>query len=260
MVSPKVLILALMGVSSGVFAFGVEGNTFQLGLYASSITYKEPSVMTEDGYLTGILGRFSVHKNGQALLFDINYSSGDMDYDGSGTINKIPDSMLEVRGMLGQDFYLRRGARITPYIGLGYRNLNDDSSYMASSTGALGYERDETYWYAPIGVEVLGSPMHNGWSIGGRVEYDYLIKGINHTYLSSIPGYSDITLKQNSGSGYKVSAEFSRPLSGLVVFNVEPFYAYWHIDESEITSSDGSDYIEPDNNSREWGVALSVAF
>lgn len=255
----KSLSVLLLGTSPLVFAAAPESH-FRLGMYESSITYTEPGVMQEKGYLTGIIGQYELHQNDQAIMLDAMYSSGDMDYNGSGTLNGIPDRIFETRGLLGHDFYTQNGFRLTPYFGLGYRNLNDNSSHMVTSTNYVGYEREQEYWYLPFGIAFQQMMMPRGWQVAGRVEYDSLIKGINHTYLSSIPGKSDLKFHQNSGSGFRVSMDFSKPISSMVTFTIRPFYKYWHIQRSNYVYANGAYNVEPDNNSKEFGVAVLLTY
>ncbi|SBS29344.1 hypothetical protein MSP8887_03382 [Marinomonas spartinae] len=255
----KVVALMFLGVSSCTFAASAN-HSVKLGIYASSITYKEPSVMTEKGMMTGLKGQLSLHNNGQAILLDLMYSEGDMDYDGSGKLTNIPDSILEVRGMLGRDLYLQSGYRVTPYIGLGYRNLNDNSKDMITTTNRVGYEREQVYWYSPLGIEIQNGTLNGSWRLGARLEYDYFIAGRNHTYLSSVPGNNDLHLKQNRGSGYRMSVDFTRALSSITAVTIQPFYKYWNVKQSDTGRSGGKVYVEPDNNSTEWGVGLLLSF
>lgn len=255
----KVVALMFLGMSSYTFAASASHDV-KLGIYASSITYKEPGVMTEKGLMTGLKGQLSLRNNDRAILLDLMYSEGDVDYDGSGKMNNVPDRILEVRGMLGRDLYLQSGYRVTPYIGLGYRNLNDNSKDMITTTNYIGYEREQVYWYSPIGIEILNGVLSGNWRLGARLEYDYFIAGRNHTYLSSIPGNNDLHFKQNSGSGYRMSVDFTRALSNITAVTIQPFYKHWDVKQSNTGISGGEVYVEPDNNSTEWGVGLLLSF
>lgn len=230
-------------------------NDIELGLYTSAITYTEPSVMEEKGSLFGFTGRFLSHENGVFLALEGAYSSGEMDYEGSGTIKGIPNEMLEIRGLIGKDFNFRY--RVTPYIGLGYRNLNDDSSYMLSSTLASGYEREQIYYYLPIGLEFQESNLGHGWSLRGRLEYDFLIEGINHTYTSTVRGYDDLSFTQHEGYGNRISLGFTRIFGLGRSLTIEPFYKHWNISRSNVSyDSKRRSWVEPYNYSREFGVSL----
>lgn len=256
-------VLTLFSVYFGAAWADSSDKDVQLGIYSSSIRYEEPSAdVVDDGKLVGFIGKLSLHSGDSVALFDISYSSGDMNYEGSGTMTGVPDRIFEMRGMLGKDFF-SGGYRYTPYFGLGYRNLNDDSSGRLTSTGYSGYEREQIYLYSPIGLNIKKENALGGWSLGGGVEYDYLLSGTNHTYLSSVsPGYGDLTMEQHDGHGYRVSLNIEKKLSTGDSILIEPFYKYWHIKDSDDSydSVSGSWYYEPENTSKELGVALLISF
>ncbi len=85
-------------------------------------------------------------------LYTLEYSFGNIDYTsaGTGTMKKeYYKSRLE--------YYLSSTARLgandfKPYIGLGYRELLDDSGFKRSSTNHIGYDRLSQYSYIPIGA------------------------------------------------------------------------------------------------------------
>jgi hypothetical protein len=236
-------------------------STIQLGVYASDIVYTEPSLMTEEGSLIGLVGKFSLYDEAKFQSLEVYYSSGDMDYDGSGTISNIPDKMFELRGLIGGNLKLSSTVKIIPYAGLGYRNLNDDSSGMLSSTSASGYEREQIYLYIPIGIEFKKRRNFLGFMLSGRIEYDYLINGTNHSYLSTVgSGYDDITLNQHDGHGYRASIGLTRTLGHSGSITIEPFYRYWHISDSEVTyDSMHRGWLEPNNYSKEFGISLLIS-
>jgi len=232
-----------------------------LGLYTSDITYTEPNVMQEEGSLTGIKGEVTFHRGGAFQSFEAYYSRGEMDYVGSGTINNIPDEVFEIRGLFGRDFKLNRGLSLSPYVGLGYRYLNDDSSGLLSSTGASGYEREQVYFYMPIGFKLNKGAEVLGFKLSTRIEYDYFISGENNSYLDEIGNsYDNVTLNQNDGYGYRFSFTFTKVFNNGSALTLEPFYRYWHVEDSEITyDSINRGWIEPDNYSEEVGIALILS-
>lgn len=233
-------------------------NTFELGIYTSDITYTEPNVMYETGSLSGFIGqiRFSDASSFKAL--EANYSFGYMDYVGTGTIENIPDEMFELRGLLGSHLVNTLGYNISLYIGLGYRYLNDDSSYMVSSTNAKGYEREQTYIYFPLGIELTKQTPIWGWGLSGKIEYDHLIEGKNNTYTGYISGHDDLSFKQDNGYGNRISLRFTKKFSSTGrSISIEPFYKHWQIQTSDVTyDSNGDGWVEPYNYSREFGIGL----
>ena len=87
-----------------------------------------------------------------SFLYTLEYSFGNVDYSsaGTGTMKK-----QYYKGRL--EYYLSTSSRVgandlLPYIGLGYRDLLDDSGFKTSSTNHLGYDRLSKYYYVPIGA------------------------------------------------------------------------------------------------------------
>lgn len=241
----------------------LQMHTWEVGPEISHITYKEPDVMEEKGFMYGIAGSYAYHNN-LMLKVEGRFSFGQVDYKNSGTMDDIDDYMFEFRWLGGYDFLVSEMTIITPYIGLGYRYLNDDMSGMTSSTGALGYERESNYYYSPIGIETI-TELENGWSIGITLEYDYLWKGIQKSHFSDIyVGVSNIENDQNDGYGLRGSVKFQKK-GERVDYVIEPFIRYWDIkksDNADITyygTYVGYGY-EPKNNSTEIGVKLSAKF
>lgn len=254
------IILLLSGIAS---AFQYQKSTWELGLELSHIEYEEPGVMKEDGLMFGPSASYTYHDN-IMLRGEARYSYGKLDYQGSGTIDDIDNNLFGIRAVAGYDFTLSQSAILTPYIGFGYRYLNDDSSGMTSSTGARGYERESNYYYSPIGVEAL-TDLGNGWFVGGVFEYDYFWKGKQKSHLGdAIVGLSTVENDQDSGYGLRGSVKIVKE-TGRVTFLLEPFIRYWDIDESDISTVSyfgtavGTGY-EPDNDSTEIGLKAAIRF
>jgi len=248
----------------------------EIGLYISDIEYNEPGVMKEDGTMIGITGSWAhrgdlgswAHHADLAIKIDGSYAKGKVDYQNSGTMNDIDDYIFEIRGSVGKDFYTESGVRVTPMIGYGYRYLNDDMGGRQTSTNAWGYEREQEYRYTPIAVEFRGVKTNllsyfSDWEIGGIVEYDYFWDGTNNSNMGYISAaYYDVELDQDNGKGYRFSLRFSNENendSSKII--IEPFYRYWHIKDSKITTDPGgTSWKEPNNTSKEIGVSVITTF
>jgi len=236
----------------------VQMHTLGIGAESSHIKYNEPGVMEQKGYMYGINGFYAYHNNFM-LKTDIRYSQGEVDYksNGTGKINNIDDYIFEVRGLAGYDFELSCKEFITPYIGFGYRYLNDDMSGKQSSTEALGYERESFYYYIPIGFEAV-SRLDTRWSVTVKLEYDYFFDGKQKSRLSDAGG-DDITSDQYDGYGMRGSIKILYDYSYAKI-SFEPFINYWSIDESalDIFFIDDNIYFgyEPDNRSTEIGMRV----
>jgi len=237
----------------------------------SSITYHEPGVK-EKGVFSGINGIVTYRpKKGNPLnseisdvyrleaRFDygkVNYDGGlqnsDGSYAGPDKFNGISDYMLELRGVIGKDYYFNyQLTRLTPYFGGGYRSLFD--AFYANKP--YGYNRRIQYAYLPIGSDVLQN-LIDGWSVDANMEYDFLIQGTVTSYLGNI-GEGNLTNTQKHGFGLRGSIKFIK------------YFRYWHIHTSKLAASNpfydnGQQVVaigyEPDNNSLEVGGQMGVEF
>jgi hypothetical protein len=253
--------------AANAFAAPLEKQKWELGIQVSDITYKEPGVMKQEGLMYGLLCSYAYHSDSNVMFgIGLGLSLGKVDYSSpaSGDMDNIPDWMAEFRLLGGRDFSASEASFLTPYTGIGYRYLNDDSSGMTSTTGAYGYERESNYFYIPIGIEAsIG--LENDWSVGVILEYDLFCGGLQISHLSDVdPNYNNPENAQKGGYGIRWSAKF-RKKGEWVDFVIEPFIRYWNIEKSEdadITYGGvywGSGY-EPKNNSTELGITLAIGF
>jgi len=229
---------------------------WEIGGQLSDYWYKEPDVGVKIwGPRVGVTGAYTYADAGWYLKMDGRYSYGSLKYEGSGTQDSIPDSLLEIRGVYGKDFMLRSWFSLSPYVGVGYRYLYNDSR-GTTSTGAIGYQRYSQYLYAPLG---LTSRMSVGgpWVIAPTVEYDYFIKGRQKSKLTDTGlGFSDVINTQNSGYGYRLSIMAE---NGPWAFG--PWMNYWHIGDSDIVPIGmGFGLQEPQNETREFGLEVKYRF
>ena len=198
------------------------------------------------------------------LQFKGLLSYGYVDYEGSGSIIDVPNLLTEVRGLVGYNINLAKNSVITPYIGLGYRHLNNDSSEMLSSTGAIGYERASNYYYSPIGF-IFTTKLKNKWSVSFQSEYDYFIKGLQKSNLYDInPKYSNLKNNQNKGYGIRGFLNFQKRFDSIGV-KMGPFIKYWNIKKSDkqiiMQENNTITYgIEPKNDSIEAGIKIELEF
>jgi hypothetical protein len=236
--------------------------TWEVGPEISYIRYKEPSIK-DKGTMYGIGGSYAYH-NYIMLKAEGKFAYGQLDYEGSTwennkllTVNGIPNYMLEFRGLLGYDFAANIFA-VTPYLGFGYRWLNDNMQEKSPS----GYKRESNYLYLPIGLEVVAN-LGNGWFWGADVEYDFFLWGEQKSFLSdNNPKNNDIENKQKKGYGVRGSMPITKK-GEKVGFVIEPYVKYWNIDDSDYqsyTSSKNKYAYEPKNNSTEIGCKLAIMF
>jgi hypothetical protein len=257
-----VACLVLMGVTAASAAPS-QNDAVDAGLQLSQITYKEPGIMKETGFMYGLFLSY-MHRKELMAKVDGLLTFGQMKYEGSSwdgtplTITGINDRMFELRAVLGPAAPLSDTLAVIPYIGIGYRYLYDGAN---NSPG--GYRRESNYLYLPIGIE-SPSPTRTGWSAGFTLEYDLFLQGRQESYLSDAdPGLNDIENRQSRGYGLRGSVRFVR--SGRNDIIIEPFVKYWKIGESEkeILTYYGSPIgmvWEPANNSTEIGIRCALRF
>jgi hypothetical protein len=239
---------------------------FTLGPEISHIEYKEPGVAREKGVMYGVFGEYEARFPGKFVLgADGRFSGGQVDYDGSGSIDGINDFIFEIRGHVGYDFMVLDSTRLTPYVGLGYRFLFDELGGMVSSTNKVGYDRESNYFYLPIGVKTI-TPIKNGWFLGLNGEFDVFLDGTQKSQLGDAVAGVD-TLENDQDKGYGVRGSVRLVKSGEKYdFFIAPFIRYWHIDQSDTaTVTVGGNPIrvtgfEPENHSTEYGVQLGLHF
>lgn len=233
----------------------------QIGFETSHITYKEPGLMKEEGFMYGINGAIAYHNYNYMLSLEAKASMGEVDYTStsSGSLDNIDDTMWEIRGLAGYDFGIPETFAITPYVGAGYRHLEDNMGGKRSTTGARGYDREISYVYSPIGVDVT-RVFENGWNIKLRLEYDKFWDGKVESHLGSIPGYYDIENDQDKGYGCRGSLAFKKRGERIDLI-IEPFFRYWNIKDSKRTTDPGgTTWIEPKNTSKEFGINLAIEY
>jgi len=233
----------------------------EIGFETSHITYTEPGLMRQEGFMYGLTGALAYRNYNYMLSIEARASLGQVDYHSgsSGDIKNIDDSMLEIRGLAGYDLNMSETLALTPYVGIGYRHLDDNMGGSISTTGAYGYDREISYMYSPIGMDVT-TAFENGWNIKLRLEYDKFWDGNVETHLGSIPGYYDIENDQDKGYGVRSSIMFKKK-GETVDFIIEPFFVYWNIKDSKLTKDPGgSTWIEPKNNSKEFGIHFAAEY
>lgn len=262
-----VIVISVFGAST-LFA---EETRYELGTYASYFRYREPGLMEEKGALGGLFGAVTVRPEDVQMYwpemyrFEGHFGLGQVDYTSgqSGTLDGIDEFMAEARYVAGYDFLAGTDLRVTPFVGLGYRYLRDDSAGMQSSTGAYGYKRESNYFYLPLGVELTQS-LSAGWELGLTLEFDVLLAGRQKSHLNDVdPAYALLENDQENGFGARGSFRVVRQSERFDVL-FEPYVRWWEIDDSEITGVCGPGAClvgyEPKNDSLEAGAKIGFSF
>jgi hypothetical protein len=181
---------------------------------------------------------------------------------------------VETRGLVGRDFVGRSWAW-TPEVGLGMR-------YLSSGLRQLSGFRTDTYLYIPIGLTARTTVASHALSL--NVEFDLLLHGWQNTYESklgggqvpatdtapafTLDGISDLSFAQHIGGALRFSGKYQ--INKTV--SVEPYYMYWRVDSSEVSTATATFTVsgitaqqqfgayEPLNTTTEAGVKLAFRF
>ena len=200
-------------------------------------------------------GNLKVRNSIWMLLYTLEYNFGNIDYTSAGT------------GTMKKQYYKGRfeyyistdhgvGANdILPFIGVGFRDLLDDSGFKTSSTNHLGYDRLSQYYYIP-----LGAIWYISESLSLKSQYNYFIEGKQTSFLNEILPNAYATNPQNTQRiGYGIDLTLRSKLNSK--WSYYGFYRSWIIEDSDLTSCSPLIYcIEPKNQTHELGAGISYHF
>lgn len=254
-----------------------------MGAEFSYFKYEEPDVMEETGPLFGVFAGyamrtpendkvsswqefFSSYQNNYMFGIEGQFLAGQVDYDSrdTGSIDNINEYLFEIRGLAGYNFPAGEATVLTPYIGLGYRYLDDNTGGKTSTTGAAGYDRESHYFYMPFGLNIA-RPLEGPWSVGFNIEYDLFLDGTQESHLEDVSSaLNTLENDQNNGYGVRGSIQLVRQADTWNLL-VEPFIRYWNVDESTIATitcggTPCAAGYEPNNESTEYGVKVGTRF
>ncbi len=283
-------MLAMAAMMFAVMATAVwaqEGSSVPgqvtMGAEFSYFKYEEPDFMEQTGPLFGVYAEYAVRtpendkvssweeflsscQNNYVFGLEGQFLGGQVDYEsnGTGSIDNINEYLFEIRGLAGYDFPVADATVLTPYIGIGYRYLDDNMGGKRTTTGAAGYDRESHYVYMPFGLKTA-TPLEGPWSLGFNVEYDLFLTGTQESHLEDVSSsLSTLENDQEEGYGVRGSIQFARQ-ADTWNFLVEPFIRYWNVDESNIAvincgGTPCAAGYEPNNESIEYGVKVGTRF
>ena len=123
-----------------------------------------------------------------------------------------------------------------------------------SSTSAGDYEREQSYFYFPVGIELQKQNTIFSWVLSASIEYDYLIGGKSTVYIGDT---EELHFTQDGGHGMQTSIRFTKNYNNGLIFTVSPFYRYWSIAESDMDyDTNNHGWVIPDNHTEEFGISL----
>jgi len=235
---------------------------WELGVQGSRYEYTEPDFAKLSGNRLGLVAaRTWTDAAGLFGKIDYRESYGRLKYEsnGTGSMDKVPDLIFEVRALAGLD-WVGGSVSLSPYLGLGYRYLfNNATGY--TTTGAIGYRRYSNYLYAPAGATARWH-MGGGWVLAPTAEADVFLYGTQVSKLSDTGlGLADVTNRQSSGRGHRFSLMVEKDHWAFGAWN-----HYWHINSSNlqcftpVVNGVCLAGQEPENYTREYGLELRYRF
>ncbi len=240
-------------------------HSLEIAYEHSSYKYTEPGLMKLSGHKNGVSASYMMRSilstdfnddDRSFAMLNFRYMTGDTDYDGGiqywdgsswqvtpYSVDGLDDYYFEADMKLGQTYQLGSPLTLYPYFGVGWRQLRNH----LDQAGPGGYQRTQTYVYIPLGAH-LEWDMTQQFTLTFKGEFDWMVYGNNNSG-------DDLSFKQSQGYGLRVSAKGQINLDKIGVF-MEPFYRYWHIQNSTVEYG----YVEPKNNTKEYGLRLGIAF
>ena len=197
----------------------------------------------------------NVRNTNWMLLYTVEYSFGNIDYTsaGTGTMKK-----QYYKGRLETYISTDRGVGandLMPYIGVGYRDLLDDSGFKTSSTNHLGYDRLSQYYYIPVGAIWYISD-----SLSLKSQYNHFIEGKQTSFLNEVlPNIYTINPINTQRLGWGIDLTLRSKLNDK--WSYYGFYRSWSIEDSDLASCSPLIYcMEPKNQTHELGAGISYQF
>lgn len=223
--------------------------------------YKEPGIMENKGFFYGL--SYSILHEERNLLLGLEglLAYGEVDYSSTSTgeLDGVDDICTDTRFILGYSILNDKNTRVTPFVGIAYRFLQDDKKYMRTTTNSIGYLRESNYLYSPVGLKIK-IQYAGGWSLSPELEYDLFWFGQQESELGYIAGRENMANDQCDGYGYRLSLTLAKKTVQMG-YSFQMFYRYWDIDTSDIDIDRyGNIGFEPANETSEYGLNFSILF
>ena len=257
-------------------------HNLDIGYEISNYKYREPGLMylrakPKQG-ISAVYTRRSVlsdeisESDPSFVSLEFRYMTGDTDYYGGrmdGTplqLDNLKDYYFEAIFRLGAVYTLDEHWELWPYLGFGWRQLRNH----LEEGGDGGYLRQSTYWHIPLGVSIRYHE-EEAWNFVLNGEFEWLIRGSQYSgsmYVGDPIGtLAGNTNRQHKGYGLRASFKAERMLGKVGIF-IEPFWRYWHIQNSSVGYKALEDFpgwvldgfYEPKNHTREYGLKVGVSF
>lgn len=239
-----------------------KSRAFSAGLVIGYMDYKEPGLMREYGPLYGLGGSYTRFTDAALQWrFEGELVAGRLIYDGgnlSGARYTQPTSdwIIDVRALAVLASAPSPAWSVSPYAGLGLRDLNDKIE------GSGSYNRNISYLYLPLGARIEGG-LARTWSLSFSGEFDIMPYGTVVSRLSDVDPNAPDVVNHNRGIGGRLTATLHKDL-GRFGGHIGFVYKKWKIDQSDgvpltIGNQTGTLY-EPENEFDFFGLNVGADF
>lgn len=261
MVKKNIFLGIIFLFSMASYSESIKKNNQKFSLMVNSYRYEEPHLMELNGGGLGLDYIYKHYINAFYLDSYFSYHSSSNKYTSknTGSMENDPTWYVDLKLLLGYEISDKSSnISLSPYTGIGFRYLDNDTSNILSSTGASGYLRINKLYYVPLGI-ISTYKWGNNRKLEIQIEYDHLLYGKQLSDLKGISHYTrDAIHHQYNGYG----------INGHVLYTIKktsvgPFFKYWNIDGSTKDFNSSNPYvytIEPANNTVEVGIKVSFIF
>lgn len=243
--------------------------TPEIFVYSYKEQVDKKPFMSLNGPMYGLSGAYTYNFGKNFMKFAPRVAGGSLKYksNGTGRMNNDPSWYVEFQALYGRHFDVNSNVTISPYLGLGYRYLENDTSKKRSTTGAYGYLRESEYLFLPIGAD-LTIPFDAKLSFVANAEYDLFLKGMQKSHMPVYKGIGGLMKnKQSKGYGLRTAAGLRWTLEKMFI-EAKPFFRYWSIASSKKvhqviqTRKYTATYTfsEPKNQTKEVGLGITFKF
>ncbi len=236
--------------------YGRDGKKLNFEFGSENLYYKfksDDNIIKRTGSLFGVFGTLTYRFGPQEDLAKDN-SITMLKLDGH-LAQDVDVFMFDGRGLAGYDLLFRTKARLTPYIGIGFRYWRDKDGGMTKviddiysrwfyTDGATYVKEEFKYIYLPIGFE-FHQPLAHKWAVQLTCEYDIFLQGrvtrhyseLGPLIISATDGSghipNDMEFTQDKGYGWRIAVKFLRAAEKVDLY-FEPFIRFWRTEDSDI--------------------------
>lgn len=248
----KKLTFLIIALSTFFTHASANQSKHKVGVIISYYKYIEPNVMNTKGFISGFDYIYDTNTTAPlSFMLWAKFVAGSLKYNsnGTGSMSNDKNYYVDIKPIAKFKLLLQNLSSFSPYIGIGFRYLANPYSGR-SSTGHYSYDRTNKMLYVPVGI-FYEHHFHEHNYLETQIEGSLLIYGRQFS-----DHHEPHTVTQKKGYGFRIASEYNTEK-----WSIGPYFQYWNIDDSTIfPSSKGGYWVEPKNNTIEYGLTLRFKF